>query len=164
MFGRMIRIISHILQKTGFLAIFIELSYVCACSVTVYSCKRAPNGPIEQAIPLVTLLLVLQNGAYLRGEITSRAMRWRWLVATIFFLGAPRLLCFYDVNWNVVDQAFSAPIRWDYILEGVGSFYHYVALFWMPFAGLISFAAWVATFAPRDEEEEFTEENVPPKT
>jgi hypothetical protein len=152
------RIIAHILQKAGFLAVFIELSYVCACSVTVYSCKRAPNGPIEQGIPLVTLLLTLQYGSYLRGEITNHAMRWRWLIGFLFFIGTPRLLNFYSVNWDVVGIAFSRPIQWDYILEGIGNFYHYVAVFGIPIAALLSLAAFIASFAPNDTNEESAEQ------
>jgi hypothetical protein len=156
-FGVMNRIGAHILQKTGFLVVFIELSYVCARSVTVYSDVRPRTSPIELGIAFVTLLLVLQYGAFLRGEITIRRMRWRWLIGalffgTLFFLTPPSFLD--DVNWNVVCHAFSWPVQWDYVLEGIGEFFPYVAVYWMPMAGLISLVAFIASFAPSDDANE----------
>ena len=63
--------------------IFIELAYVFSCAVTVYSCKKDPNGPFHVLIPLVTLILVFQYGAFLRGEIPAKKMQLRWLLGRV---------------------------------------------------------------------------------
>jgi hypothetical protein len=68
------------------------------------------------------------------------------------FLTPPSFLD--DVNWNVVGHAFSWPVQWDYVLEGIGEFFPYVAVYWMPMAGLISLVAFIASFAPSDDANE----------
>lgn len=153
---KMPRITSHILQKTSYLGAFIVSSDYFARAVTVYSCVRPASSPIELVVPLLMLLLALQYGSFLRGEITIRKMRWRWLMGALFF-GTLFLLATHSlhqrVNWDVVVHAFSWPVLWDYVLEGIGEFGFYVFLYWMPFAGLLSLAAFIASFAPKDTNE-----------
>jgi hypothetical protein len=160
----MYRMIAHFLQKSGFLTAFIELSDICARSVishSVYLDKRPRVNPIELGIPVATLLLALQYGAFLRGEITIQKMRWRWLIGTVFF-GALFFVAtpsFLDrVNWNDFDHAFGWPVSWGYVLEGIGVFYPYVLVYWMPFAALVSLSGFVASFAPSDPNEEPAEQ------
>lgn len=163
----MYRIIAHFLQKTGFLAVFIASSDICArwvISNNHYLDKRPRINPIELGIPFVTLLLALNYGAFLRGEITIRKMRWRWLFGTLFFgalffLATPSYLD--RVNWDVVGYAFSWPVSWDYVLEGVGEFYPYVVVYWMPLAGLVSLAGFLASFTPSDITERTAEQDAP---
>lgn len=164
-FGKMERIIAHILQKTSYLAAFIVLADICARSVSVYSDVRPRNNPFELVIPLVTLLLALQYGAFLRIEITIRKMRWRWLIGSLFFgslflLTTPSFL--NGVNLDVVDHVFSWPVPWDYVLEGIGDFYPYVVVYWMPLAGLLSLGAFMTPFTPCDTNEKPAEKEAAP--
>jgi hypothetical protein len=162
-FGKMYRIIAHFLQKTGFLAVFISSSNIFARWVIAnnhYLDKRPRINPIELGIPFVILFLALKYGAFLRGEITIRKMRWRWLFSALFFVSLCLLATpsFLDrVKWGVVDQAFSWPVSWDYVLEGIGEFYPHVVIYWMPLAGLLSLTAFIASFTRISTNEELTE-------
>lgn len=167
-FGNMHRIIAHFLQKTGFLTVLISSSNIFARWVIAnnhYLDKRPRINPIELGIPFVTLFLALKYGAFLRGEITIRKIRWLWLFGalffgSLFFLATPSFLD--HVKWVVVDHAFSWPVSWDYLLEGIGEFYPHVVIYWMPLAGLLSLAAFIASFTPINTNEELAEHAVAP--
>ncbi|OYV04366.1 MAG: hypothetical protein CFE26_17275, partial [Verrucomicrobiales bacterium VVV1] len=93
-------------------------------------------------VPVITFFLVLQYGAYLRREIATGKMIWIWIGGAALYFGASRVLWFYDIYWDGVTRTFVPEFRFGDFLHTVGSFYSYVADYWMPMAGWMSLVAF----------------------
>ena len=139
------RIIAHVLQKTGYVAVLVGFSYVLSRAIDPGSDKPDPTGIVYFITPVITLILVLQYGAYLRRRIEAGRMIWIWLGSVAFYFGSPRFLRFYDIYWDGVIRTFVPELRFGDLLDTVGSFYSYVAEYWMPTAGSMSLIAFVAS-------------------
>ncbi|WP_035603525.1 hypothetical protein [Haloferula sp. BvORR071] len=146
----MLRSIAHILQKSGWVAIFVALAYVYTRSLDTISDKPDPNGPLYLLVPFVVFVLVLGYGAFLRGKNSRRRNLCLWLLGAAFLLTMPRLLHFQDIYWKSIEASFVPKLDWGELLPTIGSFYSYVTKFWAPAAGGLSAIAFVISIFEDD--------------
>lgn len=148
----MIRLIAHLLQKTGYVTVFMGLAYLVSCSVDPGGCKRDPLGPAHLMAPFAILVLVLGYGACLRRQLDAGALPWLWLASTVIYLGTSASSNFYTIHWEGVVNTFTPQFRPGDLLETIGSLYQSVTRYWMPVAGALSAVAAIGSFIRKTPE------------
>lgn len=139
------RLIAHVLQKSGYIAVFIGLAYVVSRAIDSGTDKRDPSGIVYAVMPIFGLILILCYGAFLRRAIPSAKMIWIWLCGLGVYLAPLKFIWFYDIYWDGVVAAFKPEMRFGVLLETIGCFYSYVVAYWMPTAGFLSGVAFVSS-------------------